>query len=158
VQVNTLGRFPVKGLAEPVEVFELVGASTIRGRLQASAARRLTRFVGRQQKLAALQQALERAEAGHGHVAALVGEAGVRKRRPSLTAWSRACQPLAARVPKIGHFRQDLDQWTRVCYHGISSIRSVLARVGERLASNPPRGAKRFITPLTLSVNHATEN
>src|SRR5687767_2165373 len=58
VQVNALGQFPVKGLSEPAEVFELVGANTVR-RLQASAARGLTRFVGRQQELAALQQALE---------------------------------------------------------------------------------------------------
>jgi class 3 adenylate cyclase len=55
VQVNALGQFPVKGLAEPVEVFELVGASAIRRRVQASAARGLTRFVGRQQELTALQ-------------------------------------------------------------------------------------------------------
>src|SRR5258706_1344912 len=81
VQVNALGRFPVKGLPEPVEVCELVGASTTRRRLQASAARGLTRFVGRQQELAALQQALERAGAGHGQVVALVGEAGVGKSR-----------------------------------------------------------------------------
>jgi len=54
VQVNALGRFPVKGLTEPVEVFELIGASAIRRRLQASAARGLTRFVGRQQELTAL--------------------------------------------------------------------------------------------------------
>src|SRR5438445_1301621 len=81
VQVNTLGQFPVKGLTEPVEVFELVGASAIRGRLQASAARGLTRFVGRQQELLALQQALERAGEGHGQVVALVGEAGLGKSR-----------------------------------------------------------------------------
>src|SRR5207248_5862511 len=36
VQVHTLGRFPVRGLPEPVEVFELLGASAIRQRLQAS--------------------------------------------------------------------------------------------------------------------------
>src|SRR5205823_4994208 len=81
VQVNALGQFPVKGLTEPVEVFELTGASTVRQRLQASAARGLTRFVGRQQELLALQQALERAGAGHGQVVALVGEAGVGKSR-----------------------------------------------------------------------------
>jgi len=81
VQVNALGRFPVKGLTEPVEVCELLGASALRRRLQASAARGLTRFVGRQQELLALQQALERAGAGHGQVAALVGEAGVGKSR-----------------------------------------------------------------------------
>jgi class 3 adenylate cyclase/tetratricopeptide (TPR) repeat protein len=81
VQVNDLGPFPVKGLAEPVEVCEVVGASTTRRRLQASAVRGLTRFVGRQQELAALQQVLERAGAGHGQVVALVGEAGVGKSR-----------------------------------------------------------------------------
>ena len=38
VQVNALGRFPVKGACKPGGVFELVGASAIRQRLQASAA------------------------------------------------------------------------------------------------------------------------
>jgi class 3 adenylate cyclase len=81
VRVNALGPVPVKGLPEPVEVFELLGASTTHRRLQASAARGLTRFVGRQQELTALQQALERARAGHGQVVALVGEAGQGKSR-----------------------------------------------------------------------------
>ena len=81
VQVNALGPIPVKGLAEPVEVFELVGASTVRRRLQASAARGLTRFVGRQYELESLHQALERVGAGHGQVVAAVGEAGVGKSR-----------------------------------------------------------------------------
>ena len=81
VQATALGQFPVKGLTEPVEVFELVGASAIRRRLQASVARGLTRFVGRQQELIALQQALEQAGTGHGQVVAVVGEPGVGKSR-----------------------------------------------------------------------------
>jgi class 3 adenylate cyclase/tetratricopeptide (TPR) repeat protein len=81
VQVHALGPIPVKGLAEPVEVCELVGTSALRGRLQAAVVRGLTRFVGRQQELAALRQALEQAEAGHGQVVAVVGEAGVGKSR-----------------------------------------------------------------------------
>jgi class 3 adenylate cyclase/tetratricopeptide (TPR) repeat protein len=81
VQVNALGRSPVRGLPEPVEVFEPVGASAVRRRLQAAAARGLTRFVGRQQELASLQQALEQAGAGHGQIVAMVGEAGVGKSR-----------------------------------------------------------------------------
>ena len=81
VHVNALGQFPVKGLVDPVEVFELVGASAVRRRLQAIAALGLTRFVGRQMELAALQQALERAGTGHGEVVAVVGEAGVGKSR-----------------------------------------------------------------------------
>ncbi len=56
VQVNALGRFPVKGRTEPVEVFELVGASTV-CRLQASAAWGLTRFVGRQTEIETLGHA-----------------------------------------------------------------------------------------------------
>src|SRR5262249_17756890 len=81
VQVNALGPVPVRGLTEPVEVFELVGATAVRQRFQARAAQGLTRFVGRQQELLALQQTLERAGAGHGQVVALVGEAGVGKSR-----------------------------------------------------------------------------
>jgi class 3 adenylate cyclase/tetratricopeptide (TPR) repeat protein len=81
VRVNALGPVPVKGLVEPVEVFELVGASPLRRRLQAAAARGLTRFVGRQHEIEALHQALAQAAARHGQVAALVGEAGVGKSR-----------------------------------------------------------------------------
>ena len=81
VRVNALGPVPVKGLTEPVDVFELVETSAIRRRLQVAAVRGLTRFVGRDTELAALQQALARAEAGHGQVVALVGEAGVGKSR-----------------------------------------------------------------------------
>jgi hypothetical protein len=81
VRVNALGAVPVKGLTAPVEAFELVGVTALRRRLQAAAARGLTRFVGRQHELEALHQALAQAAAGHGQVAALVGEAGVGKSR-----------------------------------------------------------------------------
>ena len=81
MQVTPLGPVPVKGVAAPIDVFELVGASGIRRRLQATAARGLTRFVGRDTEFAALVQALEQAGAGHGQVVAVVGEAGVGKSR-----------------------------------------------------------------------------
>ena len=81
VQVNALGPVPVKGLAEPVEIFELLGASGTQRRVQAAAARGLTRFVGRQTEMATLTDVLAQAGAGHGQVVALVGEAGVGKSR-----------------------------------------------------------------------------
>jgi class 3 adenylate cyclase len=81
VRVNALGPIPVKDLTEPVEMFELLGASAVRRRLQATAARGLTRFVGRDTEIEALHQTLERARAGHGQVVACVGEAGVGKSR-----------------------------------------------------------------------------
>ena len=84
VRVSALGPLPVKGLAEPVEGYELVGASSLRRRLQAAALRGLTRFIGREPELAALTQALARARAGHGQVVALVGEAGCRQVAPGV--------------------------------------------------------------------------
>ena len=73
VQVKALGAMPVRGLRDPVEVYEVTGAGMVRSRLQAAAARGLTRFVGRQPELETLQQALAQAQAGHGQVVALVG-------------------------------------------------------------------------------------
>jgi class 3 adenylate cyclase/tetratricopeptide (TPR) repeat protein len=81
VQVKALGAMPVRGLRDPVEVYEVTGAGVVRSRLQAAAVRGLTRFVGRQHELEAVQQALTQAQAGHGQVVALVGEAGVGKSR-----------------------------------------------------------------------------
>ena len=49
---------PIKGMTEPVAVFELTGASTIRGRLQAAVARGLTQLVGRDTEIEALRRAL----------------------------------------------------------------------------------------------------
>jgi class 3 adenylate cyclase/tetratricopeptide (TPR) repeat protein len=81
VRVNALGPVPVKGLTEPVEVFELVGVTAVRQRLQAAAARGLSRFVGRDHELESLQQAQQQAGAGYGQMVAAVGEAGVGKSR-----------------------------------------------------------------------------
>jgi class 3 adenylate cyclase/tetratricopeptide (TPR) repeat protein len=81
IEVQALGPVPVKGLAEPVEVYELVRAGPARSRLQAAVARGLTRFVGRDTELEQLRQALARAGAGQGQVVAGVGEAGVGKSR-----------------------------------------------------------------------------
>jgi class 3 adenylate cyclase/tetratricopeptide (TPR) repeat protein len=81
VQVRSLGAVPVKGLETPTPVYELTGIVPARSRFQASAARGLTRFVGRDSELQQLAQALDRAGAGHGQAVAVVGEAGVGKSR-----------------------------------------------------------------------------
>jgi class 3 adenylate cyclase len=81
VEITPLGPVPVKGLPEPVEVYELLRAGPVRSRLQAAVARGLTRFVGRDTELEQLRQALARAGAGQGQVVAGIGEAGVGKSR-----------------------------------------------------------------------------
>src|SRR4029079_15747803 len=52
-----------------------------RSRLQAAAARGLTRFVGREGELETLRRTSEQAGVGHGQLGALVGEPGVGKSR-----------------------------------------------------------------------------
>ena len=81
VEVRPLGPVPVKGIAEPVEVYELSGASSARTRMQVARARGLTRFVGRDTEMAQLRAAAEQARSGRGQVVAVVGEPGVGKSR-----------------------------------------------------------------------------
>ena len=81
IEVKSLGPVPVKGLADPVEVYEVTGAGPARTRLQAATRRGLTRFVGRNAELEQLRRAQQLAGDGHGQVAAIVGEAGVGKSR-----------------------------------------------------------------------------
>jgi len=81
VQVKPLGPVSVKGLTEPVEVYEVTGVGAARSRLQAAAARGLTRFVGRDKEIEQLRIALERASGSHGQVVAVVGEPGLGKSR-----------------------------------------------------------------------------
>jgi class 3 adenylate cyclase/tetratricopeptide (TPR) repeat protein len=80
-RLRDLGRFTLKGVREPVRVYELEGAGPLRTRLELARARGLSRFVGRAQETAALEAALARALAGEGQVIGIVGDAGVGKSR-----------------------------------------------------------------------------
>jgi class 3 adenylate cyclase len=107
VQVNALGPIPVKGLAEPIDVFELVGATPVHRRLQAAAARGLTRFVGREQELAALTQALAQAGRGQGQLVALLGEAGGRQVAADIRVCPQPRHPGLARAgERLGVLRE----------------------------------------------------
>jgi class 3 adenylate cyclase len=59
VDVKPLGLVPVKGVTDPVEVFEITGTGPVRRRLQAMATRALSRFVGRDAEIEHLDRALQ---------------------------------------------------------------------------------------------------
>ena len=80
-ETRDLGRLEVKGKTEPVRAFEVTGERTVSGRIDALDAQGLTPLVGRGRELDALREAFEGARAGHGHVAFLVGDAGMGKSR-----------------------------------------------------------------------------
>ena len=73
VHVTSRGPMAVKGLAAAVEVYELTGSSAVRSRLEAAAARGLSRFVGRDAEIEQLRRAVDQARQGRGQVAAVVG-------------------------------------------------------------------------------------
>ena len=75
------GPMAVKGIADLMQIYEVTGVGTARTRLQASAGRGLTRFVGRDTELEQLLNAQQLVAQGRGQVAAIVGEAGVGKSR-----------------------------------------------------------------------------
>ncbi|TPQ37961.1 adenylate/guanylate cyclase domain-containing protein [Cupriavidus pinatubonensis] len=80
-EFKALGRTQIKGLREPLAVYEVLGLGALRTRLQVGAKRGLARFVGREAELKRLGDALELARAGQGQIVGVVGEAGVGKSR-----------------------------------------------------------------------------
>src|SRR6516162_588311 len=57
-QLRDLGETRIKGVSDPLHVFELEGIGTVRARLDMSRARGFTKFVGRQSEMATLEAAL----------------------------------------------------------------------------------------------------
>lgn len=78
---RALGTTQVKGVREPLDVYEVQGLGALRTRLQIAAHRGLARFVGRQEEMQRLQGALAVAREAHGQVVGVQGEAGVGKSR-----------------------------------------------------------------------------
>src|SRR5713226_489366 len=80
-QLKGLGPTRVKGVSEPVEVYEVTGLGPLRTRLQRAVGRGLTKFVGREREMEALKHAAEQAKGGRGQIVAAMAEPGVGKSR-----------------------------------------------------------------------------
>ena len=93
VQVKPLGQTPIRGLRDPIEIYEVLGAGPVQTRLQAAAMRGLSPLVLRQTEMAALHQALGQVQKGCGQVVGVIGEPGVGKSR---LAWEVLQSPQAS--------------------------------------------------------------
>jgi len=80
-ETRRIGDIHLKGKAEPVSAWEIVGEHETRTRLEVESERGLTPFVGRERELTRLLDAFEQARAGEGQAVFLVGEAGIGKSR-----------------------------------------------------------------------------
>ncbi len=93
-ELRDLGEARIKGVQEPIHVYELQGVGRLHTRLDVSKARGLSTFVGRERESALLDDALERALEGNGQFVGIVGEAGLGK--------SRLCYEFAERCRARG--------------------------------------------------------
>ena len=80
-QFESLGKVEVKGKEEPVDAYELKKATEVETRIEAAAAKGLTKFAGRKNSMAALMEAYDKAKSESGQFVGVIGEAGVGKSR-----------------------------------------------------------------------------
>ena len=92
---KTLGAHTLLGLAQPLEVYRVLGASGAQSRLEVAATHGLTPLVGRAQEVGLLMACWARVTEGMGQVVILGGEAGIGK--------SRLVQVLKEHVAGEGH-------------------------------------------------------
>jgi class 3 adenylate cyclase len=101
--LEELGEFNLKGVAEPVPVRQLRGIGSARTRLDISRARGFSKFVGRDVELAALKGSLARVAGGRGEIIGVVAEAGTGKSRLCFE-FERHCEEEGVLVRKTtGH-------------------------------------------------------
>ena len=78
---QSLGTQLLRGLPQPLEVYQVLSESTARSRLEAAGSTGLTPLVGREQEVALLRERWAQVKDGLGQVVLLSGEAGIGKSR-----------------------------------------------------------------------------
>src|SRR5262249_38298416 len=78
---QSLGTQRLRGLPQPLEVYQVLSESTARSRLEAAGSTGLTPLVGRGQEVALLRERWAQVKDGLGQVVLLNGEAGIGKSR-----------------------------------------------------------------------------
>jgi predicted ATPase/class 3 adenylate cyclase len=80
-EYRDLGRVTLKGLVDPVQAWQVLGASTVESRFEAQHGAALTPLIGREEELELLLRRWQRAKRGEGQVVLLSGEPGIGKSR-----------------------------------------------------------------------------
>jgi len=110
IRSESKGTVQVKGREAPISVRKVTGRRRTRSRLELSAERGLTEFIGRRRELGILHDCLARAKAGKGQVVTISGEAGAGKSRllhefrkslegDAVTWLEGPCEPYAQSMP-----------------------------------------------------------
>jgi class 3 adenylate cyclase/predicted ATPase len=78
---QALGAHLVKGIAQPLDVYQVLYESTARSRLEVAGSTGLTPLVGREQEVGLLRECWAQVKEGFGQVVLLSGDAGIGKSR-----------------------------------------------------------------------------
>ena len=135
-----LGALRLRGIAQPVEAFQVLGRTGVRSRIEAAVNRR-SPLIGRARELAALGRLWDQAKAGHGAAALITGEPGVGKSRLAFQARD--------------HVHADRHRWVETScasYTRMSVLRPVVELVEDMLSlrdvSEPEARLSRIRTSL----------
>src|SRR5262249_26606399 len=110
-----LGAPALKGVPQPLQVYQVLHESGAQTRLDVVPPRGLTPLVGRDEEVGLLQRRWEQACTGLGQVGLLSGEAGIGK--------SRLVQMLKEYITAVPHTRIE---WRGSLYHQQSALYSVI--------------------------------
>src|SRR5262249_53715314 len=78
---HALGPQTLKGVATPLQVYQVGHATAVQQRFDVAVARGLTPLVGREHEVGLLRERWAQVQAGRGHIVVLSGEAGIGKSR-----------------------------------------------------------------------------
>jgi class 3 adenylate cyclase/tetratricopeptide (TPR) repeat protein len=121
-----LGAPALKGLPQPLQVYQVLWESGAQTRLDVVPPRGLTPLVGRDEEVRLLQRRWEQASTGLGQVALLSGEAGIGK--------SRLVQMLKEHIAATPHTRIE---WRGSPYHQQSALYPVIDQLQRLLTPRP---------------------
>jgi class 3 adenylate cyclase len=114
---DDLGLHALKGVAEPQQVYRIVGESGARSRIDISSARGLTPLVGREPEIGLLLDRWAQVQDGQGQVVLLNGEGGIGK--------SRLVQVLKDHVAEEDHTRwecRSLPYYSNIALYPITDL------------------------------------
>jgi class 3 adenylate cyclase/tetratricopeptide (TPR) repeat protein len=158
-----LRRVTLKGLADPVQAWQVLGSSTVESRFEAQRGAALTPLVGREEELELLLRRWQQAKAGDGSVVLILGEPGIGKSRLAQTLLERlsdepytrlrqfcsphhqdtALYPTIAQLERAAGFRRDDTDEQR-----LEKLEAVLAQATNDLSEAVPLLAALLSIPI----------
>jgi class 3 adenylate cyclase/tetratricopeptide (TPR) repeat protein len=142
--LDARGGIEVKGKAEPVSAFRVVGRKS---GVAESRSLRSSPLVGREREMEQLRDAIEEAQSGGGRIVSLIGEAGLGKSRlvqETLAEWTRRRPDDPSRIG--GEIHRLWESWQCVSYdttRPYAQYRRVLARLAGIEDTDAPDEVRR---------------